>query len=959
MIPLTPENLSRRSFLTTGAAATAAAMVGTGLLPTGVAHAVGEGDPIVPLIRSEFPRLYTHDFAPVAERIDSEETIAAWYEALVARAEEYVEAGAIEYDIPDGVRLLETSREMLRRSFTLGLVRRVSGDLRFHDALVRDLDAVCAFPDWNPSHFLDVAEMTHAVAVGYDWLHQDLDVEQRARYESAMISFGLEPGMDIYVNGHPDNDWPRRTSNWNIVCNAGMITGAISISHVQPELAEEIFAEAFASLPVAIAEYAPDGAYPEGVMYWKYATQYLVAAMATLESATGSTHDIEDSEGLASTGDFTIHMTGPLNENFNFYDASTGAPQTPELMWLARAFDEPTWGWWGRLGADLEPHALNVLWYDPELDTSAFEAEMERDSTFDKVELVSMRSAWNDRRAAYLAAKGGYPAIHSSHADLDLGSFVLDALGVRWATEFLTEDYNVEGYWENRPGGQRWTYYRRRAEGQNTMVFGPGMSDDQNAEATGELIRHESGPEDSFAIFDLTEADERLKSWQRGFRLFDGRRRALIQDRFRTATRLDAFWFLHTPAEIEISEGGKSALLTRNNQRLRADLLSPEDASFLVLDAEPLWTSPQPEQSVNEFTHKLTVRLRDVRKGSVVVALTPLYEGAEEPPAPEAPRSLPAWRLLRPPALLRELELDGERLAQFRPEVFHYTVLLPVGAAVPHIDAVAEARGNVEVVSAPEQVPGLFRLRTTSPGHETVDTTISVVTELGEPGSWSGIVAASEDDGNIPRNVLDGNLVTRWSALGDGQWLAVDLGENGQVDAVELAFFNGDRRASYFAVETARDGGTWERLLNAESSGETNELEPFELPAHTARYLRVIMYGNSDNAWGSITELRVPGRELTMPPSPPQYRGVEIVEAPEALAVGEGVRLTLRVLRADGSESSLDAAETEWLSSDPDVISLGDDGTATAHGPGAARLSAVVTLPDRHLLHTSAEVSVR
>ena len=25
------------------------------------------------------------------------------------------------------------------------------------------------FEDWNPSHFLDVAEMTFALAIGYDW----------------------------------------------------------------------------------------------------------------------------------------------------------------------------------------------------------------------------------------------------------------------------------------------------------------------------------------------------------------------------------------------------------------------------------------------------------------------------------------------------------------------------------------------------------------------------------------------------------------------------------------------------------------------------------------------------------------------------------------------------------------------------------------------------------------------
>ena len=45
------------------------------------------------------------------------------------------------------------------------------GEERFKERAIRELDAACAMKDWNPSHFLDVAEMATAVAVGYDWLY--------------------------------------------------------------------------------------------------------------------------------------------------------------------------------------------------------------------------------------------------------------------------------------------------------------------------------------------------------------------------------------------------------------------------------------------------------------------------------------------------------------------------------------------------------------------------------------------------------------------------------------------------------------------------------------------------------------------------------------------------------------------------------------------------------------------
>ena len=60
---------------------------------------------------------------------------------------------------------------MVGRTYTLALMYRLHGDRRYVDRLWRDLDAVAAFPDFNPKHFLDTAEMTHALGVAYDWLY--------------------------------------------------------------------------------------------------------------------------------------------------------------------------------------------------------------------------------------------------------------------------------------------------------------------------------------------------------------------------------------------------------------------------------------------------------------------------------------------------------------------------------------------------------------------------------------------------------------------------------------------------------------------------------------------------------------------------------------------------------------------------------------------------------------------
>jgi hypothetical protein len=64
-------------------------------------------------------------------------------------------------------------------------------------------------------------------------------------------------------------------------------------------------------------------------------------------------------------------------------------------------------------------------------------------------------------------------ALHQNHNDLDVGDFVLDAMGQRWAGELGSGDYDSDGYFNGtHQTDQRWTYYRKKTEGQNTLVIG-------------------------------------------------------------------------------------------------------------------------------------------------------------------------------------------------------------------------------------------------------------------------------------------------------------------------------------------------------------------------------------------------------------------------------------------------------------------------------------------------------
>lgn len=128
----------------------------------------------------------------------------------------------------------------------------------------------------------------------------------------------------------------------------------------------------------------------------------------------------------------------------------------------------------------------------------------------------------------------------------------------------------------------------------------------------------------------------------------------------------------------------------------------------------------------------------------------------------------------------------------------------------------------------------------------------------GEITPGAGGVTASTHDGNVPANVVDGSLATRWSANGDGAWLRLDLGSARAVSRVAIAWYVGNTRTSRFDLQTSADGASWQNVLTgATSSGTTTQEQTFDFADHTARYLRYVGHGNSLSAWNSVTEVSV------------------------------------------------------------------------------------------------------
>src|SRR6185369_15727008 len=114
----------------------------------------------------------------------------------------------------------------LNRIYTLALLYRLEGNQQYAERAWQELRAAADFKDWNPRHFLDTAEMTHAFAVGYDWLYEVWTPEQRASLRNAIVDKGLEPALRCYRGTASYPEFPTMRHNWNQVCNGGIGMGA-------------------------------------------------------------------------------------------------------------------------------------------------------------------------------------------------------------------------------------------------------------------------------------------------------------------------------------------------------------------------------------------------------------------------------------------------------------------------------------------------------------------------------------------------------------------------------------------------------------------------------------------------------------------------------------------------------------------------------------------------------------
>ena len=824
------------------------------------------------------PRIFaTEDtFEVLKQRIGTDENVQKWYTDLRRQADKVVDSPVGKYELPDG-RRMQAARDARPYIEETALMYRLSGEKKYLDRAIAELEAVIAFPDWNhQNEFLNTAEMTAAVAIGYDWLYDELSDELKEKIRQAIVDKGLQKALDAYENRAWWSQPRELINNWNAVCNGGIAMGALAIGDEVEEIAGETLAKAMRSLEdVILMNFSPDGGWGEGPGYWRYTIEYIVSFMATMESALGTTYGHADTPGLKETAYYPLYITGPQG-SFNYADASSTKMKMPELFWLAKMLNDPDIA---GLRLSLMEEAkqagsvYDILWYDPGFHNK--DAKLSLDKYFRGPEVVTFRNQWNNVYGQFVGFKAGKG--YMSHGHLDIGNFVYHANGEQWAIDLGADNYTNK-YFNYHT--DRFYFYRAKPEGHNTIVINPDGKYQQDHLTFNPIERMETKPKGSFAIADMTEAyAKNAKQAKRGIMLGNNRSMMIVQDEIKTHKPSDIWWFMHTQANIAIGEDGQTAILTQNGQKLWAQIITPDgskDAKFTVMEAKPFEGEPNPAgQKEIVGIQKLAIHLEKAEEMNLAVALIPLQYQQEEPTMIPTYIPLEQWSIQDGEIDLpvaKEITLDGKAIEDFRPDVYHYDIKLPFGTQkVPEIQGTSDYK--MEIIQ-PKSLLELGQIIVTNPKNdkEVIKYTIrfSILPSNTKPSSSTQFeikeVKASEfqADGknyNPPEHSVDKDLNTRWSAEGE-QWIQYDLGQIQEVSCVGISFHNGHKRSSIFNIELSLDGQDWEKVYIGSSSGTTSEVEYFGFVEQQARYVRINGNGNSINRWNSYSEVEIYGGGL-------------------------------------------------------------------------------------------------
>lgn len=554
-------------------------------------------------IQPHHPRLlFTTTEEKAVKKLIKKDPLARQLAAfLKTKADSIAEAPQIPYKMDKYGNMLWTSRAYVLRLGTLSLAYRLYGEQKYLDAANKTLLWVCGYKDWDPKHYLDTAEMTTAVAIAYDWLFDALPETTRKIIKGSIYKNAISNVLREYEKGGPGS-WAKRETNWNVVCNTGMTLGALAVAEDYPEEAETILKNAAHYMPNCLKHFAPDGVCYEGPAYWGYTNSYLSLYLKAVNDNGGNQGGIGQLPGVSRTALFYKRTLTPSGQRFNFGNASAEEVlNTPAFFFFSKHYGQPEIAEWFRkeiektIRQNQPMHQLFFLslpWFNP-----ASPAQNEQIPALEVYhnsinDLLVLNVDRKEKGSVFLVAKGGLP--NQAHQQMDCGTFIIESDSVCWTEDLGADDYALPGFWDGKPGGDRWKYFRNNNFSHNTLNI-----DRQPQYANGKAFVCEENTHTAhpYARLDLSEVYKvQAHKAFRKFTLINDHTIEVEDEVEVRNTSSTVFWTAATKADVTIN--GSVAQLQKDGKVFYFRILSPEGTTFHTYPAYNTYLGEKPIKGI-------------------------------------------------------------------------------------------------------------------------------------------------------------------------------------------------------------------------------------------------------------------------------------------------------------------------------------------------------------------------
>ena len=434
--------------------------------------------------------------ADVKAFIANDTQASAYYAALRAQGEAVLARAPLPRPPANASDILGAARAVLVRTYVTSLLWRLERNVTWAARAAAELLSFTSWSDWDINkHALDTGELSHAAAIGYDWIYDFLNDTEKAVIAAGLVAKGLVPFRTAYEQ-RGDYSWTCASSNWACVTNGGAGLGALALlgdAAAAPAWLPALLANATAGVRCSAAVppgdgtgggYANDGAWWEGPIYHGYASRYVVPFAASLETAAVDT-SLWELPGVSLAAHYQMTALDTNYSYFNWADAEEGQETLANLLSVAARAGDGAAAWTLRDRLDASNISLegidtgsqdamefsHALIYFTPIGARTDRAALPLDTVLPAKRVAFLRESWTAAGATFVGVKGCNCSWN--HGDLDAGSFVYSNGGVRWAADLGADNYALPSYF----GSKRFEYYRKNSRGHNVLSFDGALHD--------------------------------------------------------------------------------------------------------------------------------------------------------------------------------------------------------------------------------------------------------------------------------------------------------------------------------------------------------------------------------------------------------------------------------------------------------------------------------------------------